>query len=277
MVRWHLLCRKLWHACHIPAVCAPPPPKRTKVSNTSEATLLAQQGPLTCPVLTVNAYTQHKRPRPRIAHIPGDAPPPPPPRQRPTPMWGLNMINTSPPPESSLLLAKVRSEESSEPRSSFPTSPPRQTGSKRAAQATTSSSRADTGGGEPKVLKKSAEDQASPPSALALSVLAPLLALVLALTCSVPASALALALLALVLSVPAPPPLSGPPGPGPPSTPTSAWAKYSRHGMTKRSISCAHPSLCRRTSGLPKQPLQATSAPKNHRRDALLGRGLATV
>ena len=48
------------------------------------------------------------------------------------------------------------------------------------------------------------------PSALALSVLAPLLALVLALACSVPASALALALLALVLSVPAPPPLSGP-------------------------------------------------------------------
>ncbi len=70
---WMCTCRKLWHACHIHAVCAPPPPKRTKVSNTSEATLLAQQRPLICSVLTVNAYTQHKRPRPRITHILGDA------------------------------------------------------------------------------------------------------------------------------------------------------------------------------------------------------------
>ncbi len=123
---------------------------------------LSNGRPLICSVLTVNAYTQHKRPRPRITHILGDARHPPPPRHRPTPSGGLNLNNTSPPPESSLLLAKVRSEEGSEPRSSFPTSPSRQTGSKRAAQPTASSSRADSGGGEPKVLKQSAEDQVSP-------------------------------------------------------------------------------------------------------------------
>ncbi len=89
---WLCPCIKPWHTCHIHAVCAPPPPKRSKPSHPVDAIPLDQQRPLVCPTTYTNAYTLRKPQRPRASHAPGDEPPSPCPNATPTPSGGLSLL-----------------------------------------------------------------------------------------------------------------------------------------------------------------------------------------